>query len=233
MKIGCSTLWLLRHPLDAAVERLVGLGFEHIEIGIQPGKTIPYPVDPGTLRRLADIVVRSGVSVSVHAPWGRIYELTGEPWGEAMVHFRRCFEFARHVGAKFTVFHYKEEHSDRLSELFAVAREYDNTVAIEDCDVGYPVVWDVGHAHLRGAVEQERETIGLRAWEVHLHNNFGRTDDHLPLQRGEIDIPAVLGGMLRRGFDGILTLEFEEIASEREVEESRDLVRRVIAVTTG
>ncbi|MDI7246944.1 MAG: sugar phosphate isomerase/epimerase [Bacillota bacterium] len=229
MKIGCSTLWLLRHPLDVAVEQLVGLGFDHVEIGFQPGETTPYPVDRATFRRLEDIIARSAVSLSVHAPWGRIYELTGEAWGEAMVHFRRCFEFARDLEADFTVFHYREERSDRLSELFRVAREHDNAVAIEDYDVGYPVVWDVGHAHLRGALEQELETIGWRACEVHLHNNFGRTDDHFPLLRGEIDIPALLARMLRRRFDGILTLEFEEVASAREVEESMDLVRRVLS----
>lgn len=42
---------------------------------------------------------------------------------------------------------------------------------------------------------------------VHVHDNFGRTDDHLPPGKGGIDWRELLGSLETAGFNGMLMLE--------------------------
>jgi sugar phosphate isomerase/epimerase len=70
---------------------------------------------------------------------------------------------------------------------------------------------DVGHAHI-GAPDGARcaallACCGSRLGHVHLSDNRGKHDDHLPLGGGGIDFAAVLGALKVRGYDGTLTLE--------------------------
>ncbi len=82
---------------------------------------------------------------------------------------------------------------------------------------GLGVGWclDVGHLNLFSAVSRERwiEQMGPMLGQMHLHDNFGGRDDHLPLGEGSIDFPplfALLGTLpepltvtLEVGADGL------------------------------
>ena len=69
---------------------------------------------------------------------------------------------------------------------------------------------DIGHAHVFGAVPLPvwLDTLTSRLDHLHLHDNDGRRDDHLPLGRGQINLTPVVEYLNKRRNDcPVLTLE--------------------------
>lgn len=67
---------------------------------------------------------------------------------------------------------------------------------------------DVGHANIGGdKLEGMLKTFKARLVHVHLSDNRGRSDEHLPIGAGTIDWPRVIRLLRKRGFDGTITLE--------------------------
>ena len=72
---------------------------------------------------------------------------------------------------------------------------------------------DVGHAHMgRAPGERNRtssllERFGERLVHVHVHDNFGADDLHLPLGTGSIDWDDVARSVKATGWDGTVTFE--------------------------
>ena len=72
---------------------------------------------------------------------------------------------------------------------------------------------DVGHAHLNRRPTEPNRTeellaaFGDRLAHVHVSDNFGLDDLHLPLGAGSIDWPSVVGALKRAGWDDTVTLE--------------------------
>jgi len=66
---------------------------------------------------------------------------------------------------------------------------------------------DLGHANLFGKnIEEFIEEFHKRLRHVHLHDNDGRRDLHLPMGTGNINWEKVLKG-LKRYYEGTITLE--------------------------
>jgi sugar phosphate isomerase/epimerase len=85
---------------------------------------------------------------------------------------------------------------------------------IDATDVG--VCLDVGHAHLEGSVVDAVEGVSEHLVAVHLHDNRGRTDDHLMPFDGTIDWPAALTAVQKVGYDGTFMLEVTAHGSDLE-----------------
>jgi sugar phosphate isomerase/epimerase len=72
---------------------------------------------------------------------------------------------------------------------------------------------DVGHAHLGRRPEEPNRTaelvdaFGDRLAHVHVHDNLGLEDLHLPLGAGSVDWPEVARVLRRAGYDGTVTIE--------------------------
>jgi sugar phosphate isomerase/epimerase len=67
---------------------------------------------------------------------------------------------------------------------------------------------DVGHLHVMN--EDTVAAVGafpLPVREVHLSDNDGTTDEHLPLGRGTLPIDELVARLTDAGFDGVWTLE--------------------------
>ena len=91
---------------------------------------------------------------------------------------------------------------NRLStagELVRLIEEHDLT------DVG--VCLDVGHARLQGDVVDAIETVAGYLVTTHVHDNRGRTDDHLMPFDGVVDWPTTLMAFQKVGYAGALMLE--------------------------
>jgi sugar phosphate isomerase/epimerase len=65
----------------------------------------------------------------------------------------------------------------------------------------------VGHARLQGDVVEALETVAGYLVTTHLHDNRGRTDDHLLPFEGVIDWPELLIAFQKVGYDGTLMFE--------------------------
>jgi sugar phosphate isomerase/epimerase len=73
---------------------------------------------------------------------------------------------------------------------------------IEGTDIG--ACFDIGHANVSGMLDRfldrSREFVNL-----HIHDNTGTRDEHLPIGDGSIDFQAVLRGL--NGYDGKMVIE--------------------------
>ena len=80
---------------------------------------------------------------------------------------------------------------------------------IDDALDGAPVgiCLDVGHAHLNGDVVDQLETVAEHLIATHLHDNRGRTDEHLVPFEGTVNWPGTLTTLRKVGYDGVLTFE--------------------------
>jgi sugar phosphate isomerase/epimerase len=84
----------------------------------------------------------------------------------------------------------------------------ENTLRVLDAVPGLGLHVDIGHCNLWGRqpVDLIRRFAG-HIRHVHLHDNDGRGDLHLPPGTGKIEWPPVLAALRAAGYDGTVTLE--------------------------
>lgn len=69
---------------------------------------------------------------------------------------------------------------------------------------------DVGHAHLTGGAPEAADVLAGDIITTHIHDNAGRSDDHLVPFTGTIDWPATLFGLVKAGYEGPLVFELPD-----------------------
>ena len=74
-------------------------------------------------------------------------------------------------------------------------------------DRGAGICLDFGHAHMDGDLIDAVETVSGHLLTTHVHDNRGRTDDHLLPFEGTIDWPGAMTALQKVGYDGTLLLE--------------------------
>jgi sugar phosphate isomerase/epimerase len=98
-------------------------------------------------------------------------------------------------------------------------------------DVG--ICLDFGHAHLDGDLVDAVETVSEHLIATHVHDNRGRTDDHLVPFGGTIDWPSVLTAVQKVGYDGTLMLEIAAHGSSKETlvsaRQARERMEKLLA----
>ena len=85
---------------------------------------------------------------------------------------------------------------------------------IEAADVG--ICLDFGHAHMDGDLLDAIETVSGHLITTDVHDNRGRTDDHLVPFEGTIDWPAAMTVVQKVGYDHTLLFEIAARGSPRE-----------------
>ncbi len=94
----------------------------------------------------------------------------------------------------------------------------------EDLDAdGVGVCLDFGHAHMEGDLIDAIETVSGHLIAAHLHDNRGRTDDHLPPFDGTIDWPSALTAVQKIGYDGAFIFE---VTAQGSTKQTLDRARR-------
>jgi sugar phosphate isomerase/epimerase len=160
-------------------------------------------------RRLAVRRVRQAIALSsafrprgivVHGGYcGWIYDFHPDRWLEpARRTFEEVLETAEREGVDLlleNVFDESPVHLLRLKDAIGSKR------------LGF--CCDAGHATLFSALPVHKwvEAFGADLRELHVHDNLGRRDDHLPVGEGAINFRGVLHAALDAGSSPILTLE--------------------------
>lgn len=120
--------------------------------------------------------------------------------------------------------------AERLSTVIAVENIFERepfTLKLLMEGIGsknFGICVDAGHMRVFSKVDMEEWFRELGPWiaEVHLHDNHGRHDDHLPLGEGSIDIPRFLELLARYAQDPVYTIEpHGEDAMRRAIEAVR------------
>jgi len=92
---------------------------------------------------------------------------------------------------------------------------------------------DFGHAHIDGDVLDAIETVSGHLLTTHVHDNRGKTDDHLVPFEGTIDWPSALTAVQKIGYDGALVLEIAAHGSTKKTlqkaQQARHRFERLLA----
>ena len=99
----------------------------------------------------------------------------------------------------------------RVIHSFVVSHRYGQTPD-ELCDVadalGIGCCWDFGHANISGIKQSEGLAyVGNRLKVLHINDNFGVGDDHVPPFVGNVDWKDAMYGLSLVGYDGLLNFE--------------------------
>jgi sugar phosphate isomerase/epimerase len=104
----------------------------------------------------------------------------------------------------------------------------------DDVDAeGVGICLDFGHAHMDGDVLDAIETVSEHLLTTHVHDNRGKTDEHLVPFDGTIDWPSALTAVQKIGYDGTLVLELAAHGSPRDTlkkaQKARARMERLLA----
>jgi sugar phosphate isomerase/epimerase len=95
------------------------------------------------------------------------------------------------------------------------------------------VCLDFGHAHMDGDLLDAIETVSGHVITTHVHDNRGRTDDHLVPFEGTIDWPAAMTAVQKIGYDQTLLFEIDAHGSPKETlvraQRAREKLERLLA----
>ena len=88
--------------------------------------------------------------------------------------------------------------------------------------LGIGICWDFGHANL-AALRQSKalETVGSRLKMLHVNDNRGIDDDHLPPLFGTVDWRDAMHGLALAGFDAWDFSMFRMMLNDREMHTAR------------
>lgn len=221
-------------PLEDELGRIAGLGFELVDLTLEPQGA--WPVDAARVRgRLEELGLQAVGHTAPFLPFASAYPELERTARDLYV--RTCEAFAE-IGVELVNFHPAlrglrgrdavERNADAVAEVAGRAAELGLTVMVENMGGGFgtpgelaPLVGaapnvrfhlDVGHANIRPYGQPSRlplllEAFGDRIAHVHVHDNKGRYDEHLPLGVGSVDWPAAARALRATGYDGTVTLE--------------------------
>lgn len=86
----------------------------------------------------------------------------------------------------------------------------------EELETPAGICFDFGHAQIDGDVVDALETVSGHLVTTHVHDNRGRSDDHLVPFEGSIDWPAALTAIQKIGYDSTLLFEIAAHGSPRD-----------------
>jgi len=100
---------------------------------------------------------------------------------------------------------------NRLSTAEQLVRLIEDDLELPDLGVCF----DFGHAELAGDLLDAIETLSGHVVTTHVHDNRGRTDDHLLPFQGRIHWDAGLMALQKIGYEGVLMFELAAAANPR------------------
>ena len=190
----------------------IGIHFEVCHLPFNPGICAhPEEVAPfnEAMHHAIDAAAVLGSSYAVVHP-----NTTSVPVGEfnrsaqydsVMAHLSPFVEHANKVGVNIVVENMGLVHGNEPRQRYC--QEPDELCDIADA-LGVGVCWDFGHGNQSGLNQGESiNYIGKRLKVLHVNDNNGYGDDHVPPFCGNIDWKDAMSGLSNIGFDGLFNFE--------------------------
>jgi sugar phosphate isomerase/epimerase len=221
-------------PLERELERIAALGFRLVDLTLEPQGA--WPVEPAAVRRWLDAAGLEAVGhtapflplasayAELEVAARDLYVRTCEVFSEIGIGLVNLHPTLRGLRGRDAV----ERNAEAVAEVAARAAELGQVIMVENMGGGFgtpeelrPLVdaaanvrfhLDIGHANVRPYGQPNRlpallDAFGDRIAHVHVHDNKGRYDEHLPLGVGNLDFREAARLLRRTGWDGTLTLE--------------------------
>ncbi|MBU5537135.1 MAG: sugar phosphate isomerase/epimerase family protein [Candidatus Aenigmatarchaeota archaeon] len=250
---------LLTNPANNILEEIKlikKLGFDYVEIGIEPPCGAPEII----LRNRQEIIalIRKFNSCPVaHTPWwidlGSNYPQVRKAWIEEA---KRSIDVSKALNIDKINFHFyslgltrlylKSYQLEILNNIITSLKEVVNyatskeiTVIYENADVKREILGikeykfvvdsvpklkvhlDVGHAFVENGLKGIRDylfTFRNKLEHIHIHDNQGEEDEHLPLGEGKINFEQVAKWLNQINYDKTIT--FEVFTSKKDARNS-------------
>ena len=175
-----------------------------------------------------DAAALMGISRAVVHPIA-IYqkEIRYGDWVRAnMAFLTPVVEYARGKGVRILIENMKSDREAPDNHLYGSCALNISSLAEK---LGAGVCWDVGHANISGFKQSEQLEILKGKLEVlHIHDNDGLHDAHLPPFDGNVDWEDVAFGLRCCGFSGILDIEVTAWALDGDARVREDFGRKVL-----
>ncbi len=224
--------------------------FNAIEIVLEsPNSVDSFSVEKR--EKLRELLKESGLYSTIHSPFSYIDSASPnkDVRRMALVELVETFKIAKALDAKIVTIHapdYRlllseifDAYVETISALWSEIKDYGVKLAIENTMQNYrqfnkiierlnnseiAITYDVGHANLNGDPIKFLEEIPIEIIaNVHLHDNFGSKDEHLPIGSGRIDFLGVLKTLFKEGYDGLFVIEhyvwLDYLKSKKKLEE--------------
>ncbi|MCS7223688.1 MAG: sugar phosphate isomerase/epimerase [Armatimonadetes bacterium] len=145
-----------------------------------------------------------------------------DQWTVLVESFTVLAEKAQRNGLRFCL---EPRVGEMISNTDAALRLFDHA--------GHPnlgFVLDTAHLHAqKELLPLSVEKLGSRIFYVHLSDNDGRTNEHLGLGRGTIDFRAILNGLKKHQFAGMVGLDLGKIPDlDAEMVRSKEFLVRLL-----
>ena len=128
-----------------------------------------------------------------------------ESYDRVMSHLSPFVEYANKVGLKVVVENMRVISGHMLSHRYC--QTPDELCEVADA-LGIGVCWDFGHANISGVKQSEGlEYVGKRLKVIHVNDNAGVDDEHIPPFTGNVDWHDAMRGLELAGFDGLFNYE--------------------------
>lgn len=138
----------------------------------------------------------------------------------AMESLRKINRLSSDLGIIFTI------ENDHRSNDYVLAG-YPEQIAFLVENVGCKLTFDVGHANTIGKIEDFTKLLDKFIVNVHVHDNDGGEDKHLPVGKGSIDFPEVFRRMKEWKNQKPLIVECHTFSG---LKESIDFIRQELSV---
>lgn len=231
MKIGFPN-----HPRRNIVKEIEWIGqnnFDFVDLFLEEDQAVPEKID---VKRLKQFFKNYNLDAVGHTAWYLPIGSPIKSLREAVIkEVIRYFEVFNKLGVEFITIHANwpgivfspregvEFQIESLGKLVKEAEKYNLKLMYEPIDTlndsienisvilkEIPELFfhlDIGHANLFGRKPEEFiEKFHPKLKHVHLHDNFGNADLHLPLGHGVINWERILR-ILKKYYDGTITLE--------------------------
>ena len=130
---------------------------------------------------------------------------------------RRSVESLRRLAAPLGVRIALEVIPNELSRAGSLVHFIEEDLESDTAEApGVGICLDFGHAHMDGELLDAIETVSGHLITTHVHDNRGRTDDHLVPFAGTIDWLTALTAVQKVGYEGTLLLEIAAHGSAKE-----------------
>ena len=161
------------------------------------------------MHRAIDAMARVGVKYAVvHPNTGNVPMRQYDPaaaYCTVMEHLSPFVEHANRVGLDLVVENMRVISGRLLTHRFCQTPE--ELCSVADA-LGIGVCWDFGHANISGIPQSEGLSyIGKRLKVIHVNDNTGMDDDHLPPFMGNINWRDAMHGLSLVGFEGLFNFE--------------------------
>ncbi|MFH1074469.1 MAG: sugar phosphate isomerase/epimerase [Candidatus Firestonebacteria bacterium] len=232
MKIGYVV-----HPRKDIVQRIKWISknnFDFVDFFMEDGKSSPKALD---FKKVKKVLKDNKIPIVGHTAWYLPLAAPSEALRKTAVNELKTYIRAlSRLGAKYITIHTKWPHGlfsakegilfhiKSLKELMKTAQKYKVKLMLEQSDhlrdspknisailkkvPGLYFHLDIGHANLhRRNPADFIKKFRTKIKHLHLHDNHGKLDEHLPLGKGNINFKKIIKLLRKNGYDGTLTLE--------------------------